>query len=139
MRIIIDSNRVIASLIKNSTTREILFDNHVQFFAPSYIKTEIYKYKDSIIKKTKLSNSDFDILLELLFENVTIIPNIKYQQHLSELNKEIKDKKDLPYLAAALLINAEGIWTHDPHFKSQKKCKVMTNIDMLEIIRKIKK
>jgi len=33
MKIVIDSNRVIAALIKESTTREILFDKNFEFIA----------------------------------------------------------------------------------------------------------
>ena len=49
MKIIIDCNRVIGALIKESTTREILFDRNFEFFAPEYIKSEIEKYRKEII------------------------------------------------------------------------------------------
>ena len=138
MRIVIDSNRVIASLIKDSTTREILFDNHFKFFTPSFIKTEISKYKHEIIKKTGLDEDNFDKLFDVIFEHIAIIPNIEYEKYLDELSKEVKDKKDLPYFAAFLRINADGIWTHDPHFQEQKRCRILTNIDLLKISGKSK-
>ncbi len=43
MKVIIDSNRVIAALIKGSTTRGILFDKNFEFFAPEHIENEIHK------------------------------------------------------------------------------------------------
>ena len=49
MKIVIDSNRVIASLIKEGTTREILFDKKFEFFAPEFIKSEIDKYKEDYL------------------------------------------------------------------------------------------
>lgn len=133
MKIVVDSNRVIASLIKDSTTRELFFDKHFEFFAPSFIKSEILRYKDEIIEKAELSEDNFDLLSKVIFENITIIPAIEYQEYTDELTREISDKKDLPYLTVSLLINAEGIWTHDPHFQQQKKCKIFTNIDLLKM------
>ena len=44
MKIIIDSNRVIAALMKNSTTREILFNKNFEFFAPEYVKNSHFLF-----------------------------------------------------------------------------------------------
>lgn len=133
MKIVIDSNRVIASLVKDSTTREILFDNYFDFFAPSFIKSEIYKYKKDIIKSASSSKENFDLLLDLIFESITIIPEERYSEFIREIANETKDKKDLPYFAVCLLLKAEGIWTHDLHFQGQKRFKIFTNMDMLKM------
>src|SRR3989344_8877060 len=121
MKIVIDSNRVIAALVKESTTREIIFDKTFEFFAPEYIKNEIENYKDEIIEKISIIYEEFEILNSLVFENIAIIPQSEYNKFLDELKNEIQDIDDLPYLAVCLLIKAEGIWTHDPHFKEQIK------------------
>jgi len=136
MKIIVDSNRVIAALIKDSTTRQILFNKKFEFFAPSYIFSEIKKYKDYIVKKTDISNEEFDMLLSLIFENMNIIQATEYNSLLNELKNEVNDSKDIPYLATAIFTKAKGIWTHDMHFKGQNKIKIFTNIDMLKLIKK---
>ena len=41
MNIVVDSNRVIASLLKDSTTREILYNRSFYFIAPEFVKEEI--------------------------------------------------------------------------------------------------
>lgn len=133
MRIVIDSNRVVAALIKESTTREILFNKDFEFIAPDFIKSEINKYKDDIIKKAKITEKEFDILLSLIFEHITIISEQEYENFIEEIKDEISDIKDIPYLVVSLSHKAEGIWSHDTHFKEQKKVKVFTNIDMLRI------
>ena len=58
MKIVIDSNRAIAALIKDSTTRKILFDNIFEFIAPSHILVEINNYKSTIIQKIGITESD---------------------------------------------------------------------------------
>lgn len=135
MKIVVDSNRVIAALIQDSTTREILLDRNFEFFAPEYIKTEIEKYRKDIMEKADISEEEFEILLSLIFESITIIPQSEYQNFLSELRDITKDSKDVAYFAVCLFIKADGIWTHDLHFKEQKKVKVFTNIDMLRFNR----
>ena len=136
MKIVIDSNRVIAALLKDSTTRSILYDKKFDFVAPSYIFSEIKKYKEDIAKRIGMSDNDFGTLLKLVFDNITIIPEAKYSKIIKELNKEISDFKDLSYLAVAVLTEAKGIWTHDLHFKEQSKIKIFTNIDLLRFINK---
>ena len=53
---------------------------------------------------------------------------------LDKVKDEASDINDFPYFAVCLLINAGGIWTHDPHFYKQNKYKIFTNIDMLGLI-----
>lgn len=135
MKIVIDSNRVIAALIIEGTTREILFDKYFEFFAPEHIKTEIEKYKEEIMQKSSLSEEDLDILLSLIFEHISIISSHEYISLIESLKNKISDERDLSYLTVCLLIKAEGIWTHDPHFKEQDEFKIYTNIDLLDILR----
>ncbi len=139
MKIVIDSNRVIAAMIKESTTREILFDQTFEFIAPDYLISEVSKYKNHIIKSIEVSKREFEILLAIIFEHIAIIPESGYKDIINKLKYKIKDPKDLPYLAACLATKANGIWTHDPHFNEQKEINIFTNIDMLRLSGKAKK
>ncbi len=134
----IDSNRAIAGLLKDSTTREILFDKTFEFVAPEYIAEEIFKHHSTTVKKSGLTEKEFRILLALVVENISIIPYSGYKEFIPKMGAEIKDPKDVPYLAVCLATNAEGIWTHDLHFREQKKAKVFTNIDLLRLSGKAK-
>ena len=136
MRIVIDSNRVIAALIKDSTTRKILFDKNFDFVAPDYIKIEISKYKSAIIETIGIAENEFDILLSLAFESITTIPENEYHKFIVKFKNSVEDQKDVAYIAACSATKSEGIWTHDPHFKEQKKVKVFTNIDLLKLSKK---
>ena len=139
MKVVVDGNRIIAALIKDSTTRDIIFDSFFELITPEFILTEVRKYETEIITKAKITKEEFEILLSLIFENVTIISKDEYEDLINGLQKEIKDFKDLPYLAVSLSINAYGIWSHDPDFLEQKKVKILTNIDMLKLSGKAKK
>ncbi len=132
MKFVIDSNRVIAALVKESTTRKILMNNAFEFLAPEFIMTEIEKYKKMIIQKASISEDEFDILLSLVFERIKIISKEEYEGFAEKLKNEINDFKDIAYVAVCLAQKSDGIWTHDTDFLGQKKCKVYTNIDMLK-------
>ncbi len=78
MKVVIDSNRVIAALIKDSTTRGIIFDKRFDLIAPDYIKMELNTHRSSIVEKAGITENEFDILLSIIFEHITIIPeNVK--------------------------------------------------------------
>lgn len=129
MKIVIDSNRVIAALVKQGTTRQILFHKSFTFFAPEFILTEIKKYSDEIRKKANIKKEEFDELLSLIFRGIIIIPQQEYRTFTKGI--KITDPNDIPYLACCMSIKADGIWTHDPHFLQQNKIKIFTNIDLI--------
>lgn len=135
MKIVVDSNRVIASLLKDSTTRGILYNRTLDFVAPEFIKVEILKYKKDIISKTGIRGDEFDSLLSLLFERITLIPGEKYSKYFKELSANISDPKDISYFACSLATKSNGIWSHDPHFQKQNKVKIFTNIHLLRFTR----
>ena len=54
MIIVIDANRVIAALIKDSTTRKILFNEHFEFVAPDYLMSELLEHKEEIMIKADI-------------------------------------------------------------------------------------
>ena len=138
MKILIDTNRIIAALSKAGTTRDILFDEFFEFVTPDYTLSEIEKHRDELKEKTKLTDEEFDFLLVLLFERITVIPQSNYETFVDGCRRDISDPDDIPHLAACLASKAEGIWAHDPHFLEQKKVKVFTNIDMLKMSGKAK-
>ena len=137
MRIVVDTNRIIAALVKDSTTRTILFDKSFEFMTSDYTITEIQEHKEELKAKTNSSDAEFDILLDITFEHIKIIPKSDYEDYIDKCKDDISDPDDVPILAAAVAIKAAGIWAHDPHFKKQKKVKVFTNMDLLKIKEKI--
>jgi len=134
MKIVVDSNRVIASLIKEGTTRKILFDELFEFVAPEFLIQEVYKYKNRLEEASGMNEEELNLLLAIALKQITIVARAKYISYTKELNSVLEDKRDLPYLAVCLAVQSEGIWTHDTDFLKQKKVKVFTNKDMLKFV-----
>lgn len=135
MRLVVDSNRLIASLLKDSTTRQILFSDMFEFIAPEFVKEEILKNKLEFMKKAKINSNEFGLLLSLIFDRVKIIPKNDYARFVDAFKDEISDANDIPYLACSEHIKAAGVWSHDKHFLKQKKVKIFTNKDLINLLK----
>jgi len=53
MKLVIDTNRIMAGLLKESTSREIILDNRFIFYAPDYIGTELFRHREYLMKKQR--------------------------------------------------------------------------------------
>jgi predicted nucleic acid-binding protein len=120
MKLIIDTNRIIASLIKDSLSRQIINYPLLEFITPDHTLQELNRYEAVIRKKAHLTHEAFDLLLALLFEKITIIPKQEYQDFLDTAKTYIDDINDVPFVALALAIKVDGIWTDDTHFQTNK-------------------
>ena len=138
MRIVVDTNILISSLIKDSITREILLLPCMDFYLPEFALEEVEAHKVKIIKLSGLSSDEIDFFLDLLLENISIVPAQTIRPHLKEAEKIIGDidPGDIPFIALALAVDNDGIWTNDKHFKKVRKIKVWNTPELLAYIKK---
>ena len=136
MRVIVDSNRIISALIKEGVSRKILSSKNIEFFTVDYVMKEINKYKAVILEKSAMSKEQVDTLFSLVMENINIVPEEDIKSNMKKalvIMKDI-DTKDAPFIAAALAIPNDGIWSHDKHFEKQNKIKIWLSKDLLKYI-----
>lgn len=118
MEIVIDSNILFSALLKaDGRLAEIILNpafqltNHTCYFL--YI--EIFKYKERILKFSKLEEND---LLDVLYRMVRKINFVNEDSISEEIWKEAQqltnsiDTKDTPFVALALSLDAT-LWTGD--------------------------
>ena len=138
MRLVVDTNRIVAALLKDGVTREILLFSGIEFMTPEHAMGEIAKHKDSLVRKSGLGMEEIELILQVATEKVHIMGESDIRPHMKravEVMKEI-DKSDSPFLACALASGADGIWSHDGHFLRQKLVKVYRNSDLIGLVRK---
>ena len=129
--LIIDTNVMISALIKNGLTREILTDFNMNFIFPEQGLGEIYFYKSEIIRKAKINERKFDVLLLRLLKYIRLIPTeifIDFREEADKIMSKI-DRDDVVFIACALAFNC-SIWSDDKHFQKQKEIKVFTTKDI---------
>ena len=82
MRIVVDTNRILSALLKDSRDRKIISSQNIDFFTLDYVLEEIHKYMDYIVEKSNLSKDEIDTLLNLFMENISIVPDNKVKSNV---------------------------------------------------------
>lgn len=136
MKLVIDSNLLMAALIKDSIVRRIIISNKFVLIAPEYLFDEITKYSGVISDKADISLQDLQIFVGILLENIHLVKAQNYMDKINEA-KEImnEDIKDVPYVACYLAMHADGIWSEDAHFDNKKELRVFKSKDIIKLFR----
>ena len=134
MKLIVDTNVLISAIVKDSATRRILLSPYFEFCVPEFTFIELDRHFELLKKKTSLSESNLKSIIKITTEDIDVVPESKFQTHVSIAFDEMKDidEFDSPFLALALSFSNDGIWSDDKHFKKQKLVRVWTTRDMLE-------
>ena len=117
-------------------TRSLLLSPNHTFCIPEYAIEEIKKHNELIASKSGLGKHELKLLFDLLLENVEVIPfeKIRAKYHEAEQVMASIDEKDVPFLALALSIDCDGIWSNDGDFKKQRMVKVWNTPEILKTI-----
>ncbi|MEK6800659.1 MAG: PIN domain-containing protein [Nanoarchaeota archaeon] len=136
MKRVIDTNVLIAGLIRDSTVRKILISKKFQFFLPEDALEEIEKYRIELTAKSGYTKEEFGKLRDLLLDSITLVSKAEIKPYLEKAEEIMKDIdiKDSSFVATALAINADGIWSFDDHFNKQKEIKIYGVKDLLDEI-----
>jgi len=108
------SNIIFSALISG---KEIYLDifRRNDVYIPDIVFSELNKYEARLIKKTKLKQAKFKMFVQMLLEEVTVIPkfaiSIEKWQNAYEICKDI-DEKDTPFVALSLELEIP-LWTND--------------------------
>ncbi len=93
--------------------------------------------KDNISIRSGLSRGEIEIVLSLIIENITIIPASKLKPYTGKAHKIIGsiDPFEVPFVALALSIDNDGIWSNDKHFKNLKGIKIWKTADVFNYFK----
>lgn len=136
MQLIVDANILVAAFLKSATTRELLFDEEIELFAPEYFAMEVSQTikKDKILRRcARLTKEESEELLNFLLEPIKIIPEEEYNSFIEKVKQEIP-ADDAPYLALSLALKIP-IWSNDSAFKRQSLVTVYTTPELVKILR----
>lgn len=132
MKLVVDANILFAALIKEGSTAELLISDKLQLFAPEFLFTEFVKYEELILKKTHRSREEFNQLLDLLKEQITIIPKKEIIPFINKAEKISPDLKDTVYLALAFALKSD-IWSNDKKLKQgQEKITIFSTEELID-------
>ena len=133
MKIIVDTNIVFSAILNsNSRIGKILLNSkeHFQFFTFNYLRTEIQRHTNKLLKLTKLNDVQLSELKELITQHITFIDERLIPQDLlikTETQLKAIDPADTVFVA--LTKHLEGkLWTGDLQLYNGLKAKRFKDI-----------
>lgn len=135
MAYVIDTNIIVAAILREGDTRKIIFSKNFELLSPDRAKLEILKHQEEFMKKTNTTKDEFLTIVELTFEKITIMPFEEYEQFKKQaLNICPKGHDDdWPFLALALKLDCT-LWTNDKALFSQKQVKTTSTKELIKEI-----
>ena len=137
MRLVVDTNRIIAALAKDSTSRKILFSDEIDFLTTEVTNHEILEHRQELLEKTRLTEDQLNIALSLLFSRILIVSDIVVESKMKEAERIMHtiDPDDTPFIALALAVENDGVWSDDRHFQQQTRIRIWKTKDLLTLIK----
>lgn len=110
-------------------------------YSPNTLLESLKKYESLLIEKSGLSTDELNTLLSLILGKIIVVEKEKYQHYMNEAYELIGtiDKDDVPYLALALSINCDGIWSEDNHFQRQTKVKTWKTAEIINRVEELER
>ena len=145
MKLVVDANILFSFFKKDSITRRLLTSFEIfELYTPSLCFVELINHKEEICKKSKISESDFNEILDDLKLFVETIPDEKFKDYGLESKKILPAHlKDAPYVALCLFFRSAGyniaLWTNEVQLKKLKNqgITVYSTKDLLELLKLI--
>ena len=136
MRLVVDTNIIIAALIRDSVCRKILLSPRFEFITIGLTRFEIEAHKPELLEKARISEEEFSKIFSLLFSKLFIITDgvIKSKMSTAITIMDNIDPDDTPFIALALAVQNDGIWSDDKHFQDQNKVRVFTTRELISIL-----
>ncbi|MEK6824863.1 MAG: PIN domain-containing protein, partial [Nanoarchaeota archaeon] len=132
MKLVLDNNSLFAIMSPESASSYLFSSIRAKFLAPEFIISELDKYKELCLQKSKLSEHEFEMRQAEVEESIKFFTSSEYVNFLEKSAELISDPNDIDFLALALSKNA-AIWSNDPHLREQSLVNVYTTEDLLKM------
>ena len=137
MKLIIDANIILSALIApNKKTKELIFLDNIQLFAPDFLRDEFDKHKNIICEKSSLNINDLNLLSQIIFSRIHFISFYKFQKNIKRAIQICPDPNDTEYFALALTLKYP-IWSNDKKLKEQNFIKIINTSELIKILQHI--
>ena len=137
MRLVIDANILVAALLKDATTRQILLIENIEFFAPESLSLEIKSLLNNpkIRKRLKLTDRDLYDLTFAILSRVTLFPEKSFAAFIRQSIPLVTHIEDAPYIALSLALKIP-LWSNDSALQEQTSVNVYTTPEVIKLLKK---
>ncbi len=135
MIFVLDVNPLLAALIKDSTSRNIIVKSGLDFCFPEPALQKIRKYKGYTMQKSGFSELEYLVMLHTLLRFIRIIQAEEIKPQWAEAKQVMAhiDPEDVLFIATALSQDEAVIWSDDAHFDKQDKIINLKTADMVKL------
>jgi predicted nucleic acid-binding protein len=125
MTVILDSNVLIAALIKPGIVRATVIGHPGEWLVPEAIFDEAWEHRD-VWNRNRLPDTELHAVLSLLSDGfVDIVSENVYRPKEAAARRLVSDADDWPLAALALSVENDGIWTFNRrHLENVKRRKI---------------
>ncbi len=136
-RLVVDANVLVAAFLRDSTVRRILSLSLIEFLAPEFLFEEVEAHLQELRRRAGLSKSAATELLKALTRNLGVVSEASVRAAWSEAVGVMAsiDPRDTAYVAAALAVPCDGIWSDDAHLKAQRLVPTWTTAELIAALR----
>ena len=133
MELIVDTNRIVASLIKDGISRKIILSSRFTLHSPEFGVAEVSKYRGMIMEKTHLDEGKFNTLMKMLLSKIIVYSEKEFSGKSLERAEKLMgkiDKDDVLFAALSFELKGTPIWSDDLHFRKQEKIRIYTTKEL---------
>lgn len=120
--LVVDTNRVISALLREGETRRALLGTGATLFAPQFLQEEIVNNLPELARRVGIGADTLARALAPLLKRVLWVTADEYAVQLPKAVQALArvDPDDVPFLACALAVGADAIWSFDTDFDEQR-------------------
>ncbi|MFZ2070761.1 MAG: PIN domain-containing protein [Halobacteriota archaeon] len=134
MKLVVDTNVLFSFFKKESKTRKLILNFEIlEPVTPSFCIDELNEHKELICERSKLSDSEFEEVLDDLLIFVKVFSLSEYKDFLSDAKIISPDPDDIDLFALALKLECP-IWAQEKAFKKQQVVKVFSTSDLISFL-----
>jgi predicted nucleic acid-binding protein len=136
LELVVDTNVLLAALLKEAVSRELLLDSRLRLFAPEHLVFETQKHLTAsaeLRKRIRLTPKDLEGLFFLLTENIETVAEQEFASRMPEALEIAPHREDAPYIALGLSLNI-SIWSNDQGMGLQDKVRIYSTKELIAIL-----
>ena len=136
MRLVVDTN-VLFSFFRDNPVRFIIINSKdlgLNLSTPEYAIDELIRNKSDLSKYSGLNTKELEVAIKAVESFIKTKPAAFFRECEAEASKISPDKKDSPFFALALKLNAD-IWSNEPRLKRQSRIRTLNSNELLKQLR----
>ena len=132
MKLVVDANILLAALLKDAATREILLNERMELFAPEQLLREVGRLLKNprMRKRLKLNDEELYELSSSILSRIKFIPEKIFLVFIKRSLSLVSHPEDAPYVGLAMALKFP-LWSNDSALKEQSSVKVYTTSELI--------